>query len=328
MKKSRQPALDLSRFLAAVIVFTGHLFFLPQTHKWPSDQITLLSPIRTGDTAVLYFYALSGYVLTIDATKQTYFNWTKRRWLRLYPVYISAWLIGFGIVLVHNHKLINVKVILLGLFGFQSWDPNVNLVINAPLWSLSVEIIFAFFLYYILKLRDFPIVLFASIGPAIIFWNSSPNSPVLRSLPYFLIGILLSSEVFRRKRPNRYLTATFFVIALPYFVLIGAKQILALPYSVRGELSKILIIATLLFFVSKIELSGKIEGISTFLGKRAFCIYAFHYPVLLVTNYLVHPVSSNQFLVYIFCSIPISVGIAEIAFRFVDEPSIARSRRK
>ena len=329
MKKSRQPALDLSRFLAAVIVFTGHLLFsVPQTHKWSDNQIALLSPMRTGDTAVLYFFALSGFVLTIDPTKQSYFKWTKRRLIRLYPIYISAWLMGFGIVLLHNPKLLHLNIILLGILGFQSLDPNVNLVINAPLWSLSVEIIFAFFFYYILKLRNFPIILFASFVPVIMACSSLPSSPVLRSLPYFMSGILVSSEVFREKRPNKYLITAFFALALPFYVLIGAKQLLALPYNLRGELTKILIVATLLFFVSKIEFSRKIEQISTFLGKRAFCFYAFHYPVLLVTNYLVHPISGKQFLLYVFCSIPISVVIAELAFRFVDEPSIERSRRK
>lgn len=328
MANSRIAALDLSRFVAAIIVFTGHLFFLPSSYLWSDKQISILSPIQTGDTAVLYFFALSGYVLTIKSDSQTYVNWVKRRCLRLYPVYISAWFFGLVIILGHDRALLNVKVLVLGLIGFQSFDPRINLVINAPLWSLSVEIFFAFFLYFLIKLRKFPIALFVLIACSLLFWNQIPDNPVIRAFSYFAMGIWLNSPVFHKIRPKTSIINFTFLVAVFYYLIFGARQLLALEYDLAGEITKLLIIAVLLFSISKAQIPANLVSACVALGKRSFCIYAFHYPVLLVLNYLIHPRSHLEFSIYILASIGLTICISEAAYRLVDRPSIRLALRK
>ena len=149
----RSASLDLSRFIAALMVFTGHLLILPRFLNNDSAPASILDSVRTGDTAVMYFFALSGYVLTIGRNSSGYLSWTVKRLTRLYPVYFLAWSFGLVALLVHSTGLLSAKVILLGLIGFQSLDPEINLIINPPLWSLSVEIIFALIFYYLLKIK-------------------------------------------------------------------------------------------------------------------------------------------------------------------------------
>ena len=329
MNNSRNATLDLSRFIAALIVFAGHLiFFVPKTYIWSPETISVLSLFRTGEIAVLYFFALSGFVLTIGTSNQLYSSWVKKRLIRLYPVYISAWFLGFAIVVLHNYALLNVKVIFLGLIGFQSLDPEGYAVINAPLWSLSVEIVFAFFLYYILRLRTRPIILLSLLFPAVLLWQAIPSSLVCRALPYFIIGVLLNSERVRNVRFNNYLVAASISAVAIYYVFDGASRLLAIPNNFWGELMKIVLISLAVFSLSQVEVHGRAEQIFIALGKRSFCLYAFHYPVLLVVNYFVQPKSALEFSVYAIISILVSIATAEFTFRCIDLPSTRISRGK
>jgi peptidoglycan/LPS O-acetylase OafA/YrhL len=328
VSNSRVAALDLSRFVAAIIVFTGHLFFLPSTYLWSDKQISILSPIQTGDTAVLYFFALSGYVLTIKNDSQRYVDWVTKRCLRLYPVYFSAWFLGLVIILSHDQALLSIKVLVLGLIGFQSLDPSINLVINAPLWSLSVEIIFAFFIYFMIKLRRVPVTLFALAVCSLLLWNQIPNNPVIRAFPYFAVGILLNSPVFYKIRLKASLINFTLLVAVLYYFVSGAKQLLALEYDLTGETIKLVIISLLIFSISKAQIPPSFAGACVALGKRSFCIYAFHYPVLLVLNYLIHPKSHLEFSTYILASIGLTVCISEVTYRLIDRPSMRLALRQ
>lgn len=326
MKTHRFAALDLARFFAAMVVFLGHLLFLPQSFTWSPQVSEFLSPIRVGDTAVLFFYALSGYVLNIGINNHNYYTWVKKRIFRLYPVYISAWFFGFLLILFHDRNLLNIKVLLLGVLGAQSFDPKVSLVINGPLWSLSVEIIFSFILFFLLRLRNVPWVLFVLIPLELILWNQNPDSPLLRAFPYFTLGVLLRSNIFFKRATSgnaRGLT----ILSFLYFVFFGARQILELPFTVAGEVAKVFIIGLTLFAVSRVEINGKLAEISVRLGRRSFCIYAFHFPVLLISNYFIQPGNIGGFIAYATLSILGTAFISEFAFRFIDSPSLARSRR-
>jgi len=199
----RYAALDLVRFTAALIVFFGHMVFLPDSLILTDHELMFLSPTETGATVVLFFFALSGFVLTINSNYTSYFDWTRRRLFRLYPVYISAWFIGLILVAAHDRHLLNLKVLVLGLLGFQTLSPKATMVINAPLWSLSIEIICALFLFYLIKLRKYPVYLFMLLGCSTIFWLQHKSWPIIETIPYFIIGILIRNEKFERLNLNR-----------------------------------------------------------------------------------------------------------------------------
>lgn len=306
-------------------MFTGHLLFLPKFLNDLPPEISILDAVRTGDTAVMFFFALSGYVLNINQNNSSYLSWTIKRLVRLYPVYFFAW--GFGLItlLTHSSSLISTKVVMLGLIGFQSIDPEINLVINSPLWSLSIEIIFAFIFYYLLKVKERPYFLIIMFISSLVVQNYVFESQLVRAMSYFVLGVILSSGALTTFKIKP-ITASYLLLALFIFYLfIGATWILDLPSSILGELVKTFIVASLIFLTSCCELRDSTGRLASAMGKRSFCVYAFHYPILLAFNYLLTPTTSLQFMLYIFFCIASTIMISECAYRLVDKPSIKLS---
>jgi len=326
--KDRYAALDLSRFIAAIIVFSGHMFFLPKKIQWSSEALELLSPIRTGAFAVLFFFTLSGFVLTIDESRPRYFDWTKRRLIRLYPVYIAAWLTGLLLVAAYNFELLSIKTVVLGLLGVQSLSKESSMVVNAPLWSLSIEIISATFLFYLIRLRNQPqyLVLILSVNLLVLFNYSSAT--IYKALPYFIIGIILRNQKFNQIKINRSFINVFFIFGTIYYLILGASQISALPNNFAGEIYSMVGCALLLILFSRFHVKPKRVKIAIALGKRSFCLYAFHYPVLLVFNYFLDPSTVGQFALYCVLSIASTAIVSELSFRLLDLPSISASQRR
>lgn len=323
----RDASLDFARFVAAFIVFSGHLFFVPNSMNWSDSTISFLNPIRTGDTAVLFFFALSGYVLSLATIRESYFGWLASRIVRLYPVYICAWILGFLLVSLHKAELFSPKVILLGVIGFQSLDPTLMLYVNAPLWSLSVEIVVSFFLIYFLKLKSRPIFWLVCFVIAVIFWMSFSWSPVLRALPFFLSGIMLSNE--RLKTFFRYsrVSQLLLIMCGTLYTLKGATWLVGLPNSLTSDLYKLFLVSALIFLLSRIKTSRKFAKVAVGFGKRSFCLYAFHYPILLAVNYFIQPSTNLSFALYVLLSLIGTIFCMEIAYLKIDRPSIAKSRR-
>jgi peptidoglycan/LPS O-acetylase OafA/YrhL len=134
----RHPGLDLFRFLAALIVFSGHAVYFSSYSK-NLESNNLLSPIRTGTFAVDFFFTLSGFVL---CTRIPNFRWICARVLRLYPAYFFGLVLAILINLLIDNKIgTNLEGLVLNLFGVQALSPSYALALNGPLWSLSVEII-------------------------------------------------------------------------------------------------------------------------------------------------------------------------------------------
>jgi peptidoglycan/LPS O-acetylase OafA/YrhL len=323
----RSAALDFSRFAAALVVFSGHLFFVPNSMNWSDSTILFLNPIRTGDTAVLFFFALSGYVLSLGTRKEYYFGWVVSRIVRLFPIYICAWFLGFLLVVLHKSELISPKVVLLGVIGFQSLDPEVMLYVNAPLWSLSVEIVVAFFLIYLLKLKSRPILLFACLIFALVFWMNFSWSPILRALPFFLLGILISNEKVRSLYPHSRVSLLIIFVGGVFYIFRGATWLVDLPGDIASDMYKLFLVSFLIFLLSRIEISKKLAKYAIACGKRSFSLYAFHYPILLAMNYFIQPATLLSFAIYAILSLIGTFACTEFAYRFIDHPSIAASKR-
>ena len=324
---SREYTLDFSRFVAASIVFIGHMLFLPSTFFWKPETVTLLDPVRTGDTAVLFFFALSGYVLAVSTEEAQYFNWVKRRLIRLFPVYITAWMFGLVLMFMHNLRLPNSAVLVLGVSGISAIGPEFNLNGNSPLWSLSVEIIYALFLFYLLKLRNKPLLMLCALSLSLGAWYFFTEVPILRATPYFLIGIFLRNQWIVVLKVRRSVCFLFVITVAIFYVLHGASWLLALPYSVEGEVSKLIAIGALIFFLSKIRITGSLAKFSAEAGKRSFCLYAFHYPVLLIFNYFIEPNNKISMLFYVLLSTVVTLCLTEFTYRFIDIPSTKQSQR-
>jgi peptidoglycan/LPS O-acetylase OafA/YrhL len=324
---SRSAALDFSRFSAAVIVFLGHLLFLPTTFLWTPNTTRLLDPLRTGETAVLFFFALSGYVLAISDRDYSYPSWIGRRLLRLFPVYIVAWIFGLVLLTAHNLRLPDLGVLILGISGMSAANSNFNLISNPPLWSLSTEIMYAFILFYLLKLKSRPLLLMCALIASIFAWSFFTEAPILRAAPYFLIGVLLRNQWFIKLKIDPIIALSILVIVGVFFILKGASLLLLLSYSIEGEVPKIILVGLLIFLFSKIQISGSLGRYSIEAGKRSFCLYAFHYPILLIFNFLIEPDNKTTMTLYVFLAISTTLGITELTYRYIDRTSTGWAKK-
>jgi len=146
MSPMSQPAKKLdqltsTRFIAAlsVVIFHGGGFLFP-FRIFPFDPL-----LTSGQTAVSYFYVLSGFVMALAyyrPEKKFDFRayWTAR-FSRIYPVYIFAFALT---CLVYLDLMARIKApkIWANIFLYQAWIPRYSQSFNMAAWSLSVEAFF------------------------------------------------------------------------------------------------------------------------------------------------------------------------------------------
>ncbi len=140
---SRLDQLTSLRFLAAFVVFTVHInYFLPLS--WP------LSHLAVG---VSFFFVLSGFVLAWSSRESdTTVAFYRRRFARIYPVYVLAWLGGIALT-VAEHGARDAKTLLATVLLLQAWVPHHEFYfrINLVAWSLSCEAFFYVCFPFILR---------------------------------------------------------------------------------------------------------------------------------------------------------------------------------
>lgn len=149
----RYNFLDSSRGLAAFVVLLAHTIktFLPDHFSSSFDFLW------DSEAAVLYFFILSGFVLTesvskIKLTPLSYFNFICKRILRIYPVFLVVLLITFflfPLISSQNHNWLSeywkkspdlydlFKQAIL-IFRIPN-DPALRLLPHD--WTLSIEIL-------------------------------------------------------------------------------------------------------------------------------------------------------------------------------------------
>ena len=105
--------LDLLRFLASVIVFLGHLIFNVKTDQSRNSVLEfLLGPLHTGRYAVLFFFALSGFVLAKQNFRKLELRvWMISRWVRLMPVFYTTYFMGLVLLIVGKGYKPNTKTL-------------------------------------------------------------------------------------------------------------------------------------------------------------------------------------------------------------------------
>ncbi len=134
--------LTFTRFLSAFGILLPH-FSEGTVFEFPEFKSFLLPFF-----GVSYFFILSGFVLGISYyhkmpegfsafNKKDYFL---RRFARIYPVYILAFVLELFFAVYFGGKAVSVSVILQNVFLLQGWF--LDGFINFPSWSLSCEMFF------------------------------------------------------------------------------------------------------------------------------------------------------------------------------------------
>jgi peptidoglycan/LPS O-acetylase OafA/YrhL len=160
--RSQIKALTATRAIAAIMVVIHHY----------GGQVFLFNRFpkifHNGNTAVSYFFVLSGFVLYIsyNGLKIGYGDYLRKRIGRIVPVYLLALGLFIPVAVSFYDYVIDraaITEIILSATFLQAYIPGYALTLNSPAWSISVEmsfyLVFPLLLLFLNKsLRGFIIV--------------------------------------------------------------------------------------------------------------------------------------------------------------------------
>ena len=310
----RLDGLTTLRFFAAaqVVVFHCGAKTLQEYPRW------LRGLFLNGYQAVIFFFVLSGFVLTYSyyhengaaALRSTRKDFWIARFARIYPVYALALLISLA-PYVHSAFITHATTIPQFAGGImcvplllQAWIPQVVWEWNIPAWSLSVEAFFyAVFPWLAVHFLRKTTLMSALLWSGLLLlvtaicqnylqgcWSGSDTKtkfflffPVWH-LPSFLFGMALG-RIFI-KSPTRILGEQAFVLATGVLIFIFSQQERIPSFFVSNPVLTPLF-GILIFSAANCEgLFKKILGVSwlVFLGEASYAIYILHEPLSSWTN--------------------------------------------
>lgn len=357
----RMRSLDGLRGIAALaVVFSHALLSLPVfwdhiLGKSPNATLAWIigyTPIRllwAADKAVLLFFVLSGFVLTlpwISGRNRTYASFLTSRFCRIYLPYCSAmliaailattlgghpvpeasdWINGYGWAGgVSQHTLPSVLLVLTNQYCTWLNNPTWTLV-----WEMRVSLIF--------PLLVIPVVRWGLPGAALVatcLWAAFIGSkavdvahPDMASYigdphkMFFYAGYFLLGAVMAKYRAvlaqigsarNGGIATALLIAGLAYWLLRwpATAEMLKTP-------GAILIITAA---ISAGPFSRWLSRPSTqWLGRVSYSLYLIHVPVILTTEYLLSTYLDQKALVIL--AILISLLFAELFYRVVERPA-------
>ncbi len=339
-RSSRLKQLDGLRGLAALSVFLCHA-----AEMMINDPNTLpvWRPLRSlwdGQAAVVLFFVLSGFVLTLPYTgprikKVDAAPFIVRRLTRLYPAYWTAILLAlfFHFVLYAPQGLTGITPWLAALWSapisrrslvkhFLLIAPGLHFMqIDPSIWSLAVEVkvslVFPAVLFLVRKTRRVP---YALLILAAVFGLSFLG--MMGNFEAFLCGSYLArykDGIVAVLRSSRWLRAGMVILgyaaygaswSMPFLNADGAQIVTALGASVFIAL-----------FLSSRSLAalGAAPPVA-FIGDASYSFYLLHLPVMLtVTSWLYHPTGS--LLVSVAASLVCSLALSHGVYKFIELPT-------
>ena len=361
----RYVELDSLRGLAALIVVLHHLLLSWDIETEPTSAIfrvflDLVNPL--GPEAVILFFVLSGFVLSLPAVNgkpQSYFTFITRRVFRIYVPCLAALAISvMTSFCLYSHlthsiwvrscwsgpvtwRLIWQHVMFLGVYDTTRFDP--------PIWSLVYEmrisLFFPLLCAIVLRLRmrwAFALVFFLTAVASAIdrkygVASTIPLSDTLHYTTMFILGIYLAREKAKIADWFKRLTwlakisfgvvfALLFAVAGPQFTPL-ATSIIHLRLTLFTQWITALGAGGLIVICMN---SGTCKRILLwppirFLGQMSYSLYLMHFIVLLCCLDLLFgriPLAAILCLVFV-----LSIIVSWFCYRWVEVPSMNLGRR-
>lgn len=352
----RYKELDCMRGIAALIVVFGHMFNFYMTDAEANKiliNLVLYSPLRiliTGREAVILFFILSGFVLSLSYSshKVKYNNYLIKRICRIYLPYIVAIVFSFILIKLCNlygttqtNNLFSAVTIKDLLYHLTLIGPFDSTKINGAIWSLVVEmrisIIFPLLMYFIKKYKWEKSIIVTSIFSVLTFLASKfiPSIPVISDILftspyilYFAIGAVLAEHRFsliKQFKTNRVLSCGLLAIAILFYIysrLLYEYRII--PVSLLSDWIIALGASIIIIFVLSYNRFMLIRPLK-YLGSISFSLYLLHTPIIKSFLYVFSgyvPIS-----IVLFGALLVSILLATISYKFIELPFIALGKK-
>ncbi len=198
--ESRLQILDLSRFIAAIMVVFYHYTFNGILNGKISSitQLPTISGVtKYGFLGVELFFMISGYVILISAKKGSPLAFAKSRATRLYPAYWAGLILTscFASVLGGEMMGVDLKTVIINLSMLQSFIGVEH--VDGVYWTLVYEIkfyaiVFAALLFSNIFTIERFILAWALLIDVFAYFGLNAPSFLGGYFAYFIAGALLS----------------------------------------------------------------------------------------------------------------------------------------
>lgn len=356
--------MDVARGIAALAVVLWHwqhFFFkgaLPVSFDRESQPLydVFFLFYEKGWLAVDFFFILSGFIFfwlyydSIRERKISAWKFFLLRFSRLYPLHLLTLLLVVFLqwvaIRLHGQAFVypmnDVYHFFLNLFLVVAWGFQKGFSFNAPVWSVSVEVLLYalfFLLVWLLRLRFWHILLLAILG----FWLQGYASLVGRGIFAFYMGgvvCFVFSAFNRRGIASRWiwgLTSICFVmwgVTLFHFRSGRAFNLFDFFLRDQGLITKVqwvelwtvgvllpVSVLCMALFESR-RLGGPIPG--KWLGDISYSSYLLHFPLQLIFFILAHWLGFDDKIFYssgVWFAYFLSLIFLSLAFhRFYERP--------
>jgi peptidoglycan/LPS O-acetylase OafA/YrhL len=347
---ARYRQLDSLRGLAAICVFFSHYFLIFKVNEaWASHlKASPLGILVNGNAAVLFFFVLSGFVLTLPfANNKKPLKLTEfyiKRLFRIYPAYIMA--ILFAIILkTFFYDKIGIEHFTPWVSHFWEWTwnkqsyleilktftllaPNFNVdLIDPVIWSLVVEIKISILLPFFIVLISRNNVLFNTgffLITLVLVYNHTSIY-----LFVFYLGVLCAryKDILVAKVQTWSVPVVIVVLIFSLFLYNINFEFFKLPgddthpfgYFWRDLLSTIGSCAIIIIAVARKRIATLFEmRFFIFTGDISYSFYLLHLPIL-ITVCSIFSTGTITSYIYIFLSVLVtSFILSYLNFKFVE----------
>jgi peptidoglycan/LPS O-acetylase OafA/YrhL len=319
--------LNSLRGLAALIVFFTHFSDIT---NWFDGALGGGS----GAYGVMLFFLLSGFLMSYlyldkEFTGVNITSYFLARVGRVLPLYLLVVLCSYFLTVSGNDSLYNISdgnELIAHLFFIYG---------ESVLWSISPEVMFYFvfiFFWLLAKNRVGVIYVFITGFMALLFFTNFPRIygdingvpynvfNILRSLPYFFIGVIFGLQYKSLSIPH-YLKKHWFFLTLlliplmyPNFtpVTSDAKTRMWLSYEVLFVMSSVFFCIVFLVPNNNVLLANKLGD---FMGKISYSLYLLHMPIILQVNKFNLSTELKLLL-----SLVLSILVAFMSYRYFEKP--------
>jgi peptidoglycan/LPS O-acetylase OafA/YrhL len=368
MDNKRISELDSLRGIAAFTVLINHcLIVYPALYELLNSRDTnsstalkylLFSPIITiwnGHAAVILFFILSGFVLSVSHYNNSTFNYSSYLIKRIVRLYIPYFVIITISVILINYYLGKYGMDHLSARFNETWTFKINLtdyikllllrgkinIVNSPLWTVIIEIeisvILPIFIIIIKKInfiKSIILVILCIVCLKIVTYskitNFIPDLIYIYYLQFFLFGSILykyRSKIKSLEIKNVFILAIVFIVIL-FFYNWEWLIVWAIKYDKQNTFYAIsdymIAIGCILLMTISISNTCSIKKIlnnriTIFLGKISFSLYLIHQILILFMVYSFRLISYNYLL---FIIIAISLPVSFAYYYYIEQPAI------
>jgi peptidoglycan/LPS O-acetylase OafA/YrhL len=299
--KSSTDALTGIRFFAAAAIVLNHSQNNYYFHQGAFDALSLAR-------AVQLFFALSGFVLAINAGKYlSFWDFIVARFARIWPAHLFGLLLCTWLIFPGGLRYLSEPsqfgALALNLALLQAWVPHAQTYYsyNAPSWSISCEmffyLVFLPVFWFLAKNPRLHAPLLA-VGLGTILWAGylfaarfsitsvswlNYINPLV-NLPIFVMGVV-TGIVFNRVKPGAisFGAASLLQVVALVFVLMSNQLPFLMQPRFESDYKAGLFCCVLFFALSSMD-GAVSRGLSIrpliYLGEISYSIYLIHYGII------------------------------------------------